>query len=225
MTLPTWLFDTTWIYHITAIDNLPSILNSGLIYSTNGLTLRHRSIANEEIQNRRANKVVALPPGGALHDYVPFYFAPRSPMLCANHHGTIQNAAPQDEIVHLVSTAQKVHAQALPYVFYDRHPVTSVAQPFSDLSSLSEIDWELFFEAPLMGGYSKYWHNVYNDNRPKWLTRKEVRQSEFLVHNTFPWQCVDFVGTMNEERTNQVRQILSDCGSTTRVETVRDWYF
>jgi len=38
-------------------------------------------ISMHSVQGHRAVKAVPVPPGGTLHDYVPFYFAPRSPML------------------------------------------------------------------------------------------------------------------------------------------------
>lgn len=42
-------------------------------------------IAHNTIQDRRAQTYVPCLPGGNPHDYVPFYFAPCSPMLYAAH--------------------------------------------------------------------------------------------------------------------------------------------
>jgi hypothetical protein len=80
------------IYHITNIENLVSIIkNEGLIaYSQikqNGLN--YVNIAHQTIQDRRATTRVSLPPHGVLHDYVPFYFAPRSPMMYTINRGTV----------------------------------------------------------------------------------------------------------------------------------------
>jgi hypothetical protein len=47
------------------------------------------SIAYEGIQQRRSEIEIPIPPYGILHDYIPFYFAPRSPMLYAIHKGMI----------------------------------------------------------------------------------------------------------------------------------------
>jgi hypothetical protein len=41
----------------------------------------YHNIAYQGAQGKRATKLVARPPMGVIHDYVPFYFAPRSPML------------------------------------------------------------------------------------------------------------------------------------------------
>lgn len=225
MTLPDWLFQTTWIYHITAIDNLPGILEAGQIFATNNRPGNHANIANRDIQDRRAAKAVTLPPNGVLHDYVPFYFAPRSPMLCANHNRSFIGAKPQDEIVHLVTTAQHIHRQGLPYVFYDQHAITAIAACYNDIKYLDKIDWELFFEPPLLDCYSKYWQYKDDSNHPKWAKRPEIRQAEFLIHQSLNWQHIELIGTMNEERTNQVRLILEDFGDGTSVETKPNWYF
>ncbi len=225
MSLPDWLFDTTWIYHITAIENLPGILESGCLYATNHGTNNHTSIANRDIQSRRSAKKVALSPGGVIHDYVPFYFAPRSPMLYANHNGSFENARPQEEIVHLRTTAQVIHNNNLPYVFYDQHAATDYATPYNSLNNLDKIDWELFFERPLIGNYAQYWNDRYDENHPKWINRKAVRQAEFLVHKKLDWQNIEFIGTMNKNRTQQVKSILSEFGLETPIETKVNWYF
>lgn len=225
MSLPEWLFETTWIYHITAIENLPGILESGCLYASNHRPNDHASIANRDIQDRRAAKAVDMPPGGVLHDYVPFYFAPRSPMLCANHRGSFEGARPQDEIVHLVTTAQRIHEQELPYVFYDQHAITALATCYNNIDDLDNIDWDLFFERPLRGGYAEYWQDRDDPRNPRWLNRKAVRQAEFLVHETLDWQNIEFIGTMNKERTSEVQAILSEFDLETPVETKRSWYF
>lgn len=71
----------TFIYHITSIENLHSILSNNGLVCINQLHNEGSSFVNiayEQIQSRRSEKQVPLPPYGNLHDYVPFYFAPRS---------------------------------------------------------------------------------------------------------------------------------------------------
>lgn len=216
----------TLIFHITHVENLAALLVSGELQAKNTLGERpHTSIANEDIQARRAAKLVTLQPNGNLHDYVPFYFAPRSPMLYCNHHGTIANAKPQGEIIHLVSSAQSIAAAGLPFVFYDRHAVMDYARPFSRLEDLPEVDWRIFQEPPLLSGYAKYWQDRYDAVRPHWMSRKEVRQAEFLVHRAVPFSCIGGIGVFNQQTEAIVRDTLAlhraDCG--VRVE--KDWYY
>ena len=74
----------TLVYHITHLDNLDGIVTDGALVAKNELTRRGHSsvnIAHDSIQARRAATQVPCCLGGNLLDYVPLYFAPRSPML------------------------------------------------------------------------------------------------------------------------------------------------
>ena len=69
---------TRYVYHMTHLENLESILQNELL-STNEKTrlgIKHKNIANHGIQNRRAAMNVTCGPMGTVHDYVPFYFSP-----------------------------------------------------------------------------------------------------------------------------------------------------
>ncbi|MEH2002384.1 MAG: DarT ssDNA thymidine ADP-ribosyltransferase family protein [Nostoc sp.] len=68
----------TPIYHITHINNLPSILKSGGLMANSRLRqekIKYLDIAYGHIQDRRGMTRVICGGGGSLHDYVPFYFA------------------------------------------------------------------------------------------------------------------------------------------------------
>lgn len=216
----------TAVFHITHVENLAAMLGAGRILAKN---LQNpgtcQSIANEEVQDRRTRVVVPVPPGGPLHDYVPFYFAPRSPMLYCNHKGSIPKAKPQGEIIHLVTTAQNIAAAARPFIFYDRHAVVGYAQAFNRLEDLDQIDWRVFFESPLIGDYAQYWQNRNDDRFPHWVTRKEVRQAEFLVHQWLPLSCIRMIGTYTLAAKARVEDLLKLHGISCAVETRSDWYF
>lgn len=66
-------------HYITPIENLPSILKSGILCHNRVKKVSHKSIAMSEIQERRENK--ELPNGKQLHDYVNLYFHARNPMM------------------------------------------------------------------------------------------------------------------------------------------------
>jgi hypothetical protein len=85
----------------------------------------------------------------------------------------------QEGIVHLVLDARQIEAAGLPYVFATHHAVTVMADFFDSLADLDKIDWDMFFDPPLTGGFSKYFHNP--EDRPKYAKRRESRQAEFLV--------------------------------------------
>lgn len=67
------------MHYITAIVNVPSVLEHGLLSHRRAALLPHKSVAMAEIQDRRAPKQV--PGGRPLHDYVNLYVNARNPML------------------------------------------------------------------------------------------------------------------------------------------------
>lgn len=71
--------ELTELHYITPIANVSSILERGLLSHNLARKLPHKSIAMEEIQNRRKPKVV--PRGLPLHDYVNLYINGRNKMM------------------------------------------------------------------------------------------------------------------------------------------------
>lgn len=75
---------TESLFYMTPIENLPSILTSGLL-PLNALLRKgivQRSIALQSVQELR-DRIFVVDGGRRLnlHDYVPLYFVPRTPML------------------------------------------------------------------------------------------------------------------------------------------------
>src|ERR1700751_12923 len=104
----------TPIYHMTQASKLMSIIATGGLLSVNELHrlgIRYRDSSYQDVQDRRATTVVPCGVGGVLHDYVPFYFNPRSPMLGAIHVGRVPSCGEgQRTMIHLMTSAQKVEA-------------------------------------------------------------------------------------------------------------------
>lgn len=67
------------LYYITPLENLPSIIEKGILSHKRAKRIAHKSVALDVIQDRRKNKVV--PGARPLHDYVNLYFDARNPML------------------------------------------------------------------------------------------------------------------------------------------------
>jgi hypothetical protein len=171
----------TPILHLTVGTNLDRIAAEGEIRCTTDLRaegVAYGSIALPHIQDRRARTIVPCGPGGCLHDYVPFYFAPRSPMLFLIKQGGVAGVdARQARLVYLVSTVEAVRAAALPFVLTDGHGTMALTDFFADPDRLDRIDW------PLMR--AQYWRDTVEDG-----DRKRRRQAEMLVHRRVPWSLV-----------------------------------
>lgn len=71
-------------YHMTHIDNLRSILQSGELRSYNLMRCQgYHNLANEDVQAGRAAITVAATQK-PLHDYVPLYLGFKTPMVAIN---------------------------------------------------------------------------------------------------------------------------------------------
>ena len=173
----------------------------------------YHSIAHENIQRRRHETAVPCGPGGTIHDYVPWYFAPRSPMLYANYMGNVpSNPDGQGPIVYLVSTVEAVAAAARRFVFTDGHAIMFNSNFYDDLRDLGEIDW------PLMS--AKYWQAIDTDpDRPR------RRQAEFLVHRYFPWDLVQEVAVCEFSRLGAVQRSLQAANHQPTLRVRPAWYF
>ena len=215
----------TRIFHITHVDNLGSILSAGSLFPKNAIVAGSmHTIANEDVQKKRSATLLPLPPAGNLHDYVPFYFAQRSPMLYCNHRGSHEDASSQEEIIYLCSTAQEVERDHQ-YLFYDRHAILTHAQCFNKLSDLNKIEWSLLFEPPTLDGFSKFWQNKSDTAHPKWIYRMEVRQAEFLVYNQMDIDSITSIAVINNAMKERVEATLQEYGSELRVCIKPEWYY
>ena len=74
--------DISELQYITHISNLKSILEHGILCHREARKHDHESVADEEVQGKRAKKIV---PGGLpLHQYANLYINARNPMLYRN---------------------------------------------------------------------------------------------------------------------------------------------
>jgi hypothetical protein len=67
------------LHYITPIENVPSILQHGLLSHRRAASVPHSSVAMEVIQERRRDAIV--PGGRRLHDYVNLYVNARNKMM------------------------------------------------------------------------------------------------------------------------------------------------
>ncbi|MGP1834164.1 type II toxin-antitoxin system toxin DNA ADP-ribosyl transferase DarT [Shewanella frigidimarina] len=217
------------LFHITALDNLTMICQQGELTSkTKGASLgiQYHNIAHTGAQSTRAQKSVINPPGGSVHEFVPFYFAPRSPMLSAIHHGRVTGCHyAQTDIIHFELTIETALRQGLKdFVFYDRNATKAYSQAYTDLTLLhSVIDWQTLTEAPTLDGFCKYFMDVHDN--PRYVDRMEKRQAEFLIKKQVPISWITRIGVANEIKAQQVHAILQQNKINLPVVIMKNWYF
>ncbi|NEQ97700.1 MAG: DUF4433 domain-containing protein [Cyanothece sp. SIO2G6] len=207
---------STLIYHITHLRNLRSILEAGELLCNQRIKrsrTQFQDISYGNIQDRRSRIQVPFGSQGRLHEYVPFYFAPRSPMLYTINKGNVAGCPEgQTSIIHLVTTAEAFASARIEFCFTDGHAAMVYSDFFNNLADLNQIDWGIMQE--------KYWRDTDEDG-----DRKRRRQAEFLVYQTVPWNLITSIGVINSTIQQQVQRILQDMNQSTPTQVRPDWYY
>ncbi len=205
----------TAVYHFTHVRNLSSIAQDGLfadVGSRAGRTVVE--VGEPSIKEGRRQRIVPVGQGGVVGEYVPFYFAARSPMMYKIHRGGVPSyPGGCDDLIYLVSSVERLHSAGCSLVFTDRNAATSIAEFTDDENQLDElIDW------PLMN--ARIWRDV-----PAQPDRKERRMAECLAYRHVPWSAFVGVATRTEGCADGAREALATLGDSTPVVVRPGWYF
>lgn len=206
----------TPVYRLMHIDNLPMVLEQGGMHAPIfSMEAGHgyRAIHNMEIQEIRRDRPIRCGPGGTVHDYVAFYFGPRSPMLLQLHTGRVENYDQgQEPLIYAVSTVETIVAAGLGFVFSDGHGIAAFTQWFEAIDDLNKVDWDMV--------YADYWADTVED-----MDRQRRKQAEFLVYQFCPWDVINMIGVLNGNSKKKVEQVLMRHQAAMTVEVRRQWYY
>jgi len=210
--------DPTPIYRFIHVDSLQVLLKRQGLHAPNHTPedgLPYRTIHNVDIQKERRGTNINCGPDGVIHDYVPFYFGYRSPMLLQLHTGRVEGYTEgQVPIIYVESTAQRLVASRIPFVFSDGHGIAAYTSWYDDLSKLDNVDWDMV--------YQRFWKDTVDD-----MDRQRRKQAEFLVHRFCPWELITDIGVINDTMKTKVEEILSKYPPELNrpVATRRGWYY
>ena len=201
------------IFRITHRKNLDWILRHGLHCSSS--IVRDRdfvSIGSGEIIGRRAARLVPIHPGGALSDYIPFYFTPWSPMLYNIVTGHHVEKVEQADIVLLVSSVNRLRDRAIRFVFTERHALVAYSRFFQADDDLSVIDWGLLRRRDF-------------SRDPEDPDKLERYQAELLVHRFLPVDALTEIACYNENVRMEVAEKVERAEAGVTVCVREDWFF
>lgn len=189
----------TRLYRLVHIETLPTLLARGRLHAPNRTPadgLSYKTIHNLRVQANRHGCALPCGPGGTLHDYVPFYFGPHSPMLLNLHTGRVAGySGGQDPLIYLATTVQAVQAAGYQFVFSDGHGLANFTRWFDNLADLGQVDWEVV--------KAKFWADRPEDN-----DRQRRKQAEFLVWEGLDWSLIQGIGVRISTVKEQVEGIL-----------------
>jgi hypothetical protein len=189
------MIDLNKIYlnRMTHIDNIPHILQYGITHVTSAnFNVNYRPIGDGDLISARNSHV--LNNGRTLGEYIPFYFAVRTPMLYVIQKGyNMVSSTPRENIVYCVVPVQKIIDLGLDFAFTDGHAVNGLTTQYSKghISNLNTlVDWNAV--------KAKYWKD---DND---LDLKRRKEAEFLVLGDIATDAIRCFLVFNEEAKNLV---------------------
>ena len=211
----------TYIYHITHVDNLASIIQNERLWSDRRLVDAPGERVVIGLNNIKRRRLEELPvdchPETMVGDYVPFYFCPRSPMLYMIYRRNPELAFRdgQSRVIHLVSTVTRAieTAQERPWAFSDDNAGAFYTQFCNDLNQLPDfVNWDAV-------------------RTTRWSGRgidpaiKSKKMAEFLVYDRFEWTGFGGIGVINDTVATEVQQILENADHKPEVGVMRNWYY
>jgi hypothetical protein len=119
---------------------------------------------------------------------------------------------PNEEIVILVSSLFKISELEIPFVFTDRHAYTQMANYFTDLKELDQVDW------PLLNSRD-FKHD------PDDPGKKERYQAEALVWKCVPLKALIGICSYADAVNSWVEGQLDQRGLIVKATVQANWYF
>ena len=192
----------TYVAHFTHVDNLAGIVTDGLVCDAHSAGHLVTEAGEPRIKRRRKRRTVTVGPGGVVADYVPFYFAPRSPMMSSIHHRSVATfTGDEHDLVYLVTTVERLIDRGHDLVFTDRNAALGTATHFCDTDRLNDlVDWDLM--------EARIWRNTDTD-----FERKERRMAECLVHGRVDFATFEQISVYDEGRASTVETTLRKVGA------------
>lgn len=203
------------IFRLTHVANLPWILEHGLVCQNSPIKDPHfRRIGNSDVISKRQDCIVPIPPGGALADYVPFYFTPLSVMLLnivTGYRGV--ERVPAVELIILATSLLAVEKAGSRFVFTDRHALLRTARFSSALVDLpAMIDWQSLRRRDF-------------SHDPEQPGKKERYQAEALVHGSLPVALLTGLGCSSASQAEHLEALTQRAGLELKVIARPEWFF
>jgi uncharacterized protein YjbI with pentapeptide repeats len=197
------MVETYSAYHFTHVANIATIFKARELRADIGAKPKNNSL-DQTIKAKRRTKKIKIAPYGLLGDYVPFYFAPRSPALLQLATGDHMNKVSQNELVFFRLDFRPVVDglvnESLSLIS-NQHPLKTGAifYPATPESITTRINWKTI--------QCVFWKNT--DEYPN---RKSQREAELLIHQRLRLEQINGTKITLATRTNLLqRKIQKMC--------------
>lgn len=191
-------FEDKFFFHFTHIENIPNIIENGLLCTNlkEDKKINHFNIASKEIQNTRHDmKIPNCSRHSTIHDYVPFYFCPRTPMLLS-----LLNSKniDQSRMIYICVSMKKLENKN--NIFTDESANRSTSPNFyNNPKDLSKLNWGII--------ESKKWGIPSEDYKHK-------RMAEALIYQNVDLNEIDYIVVWNKNIKTLVEEEFKNSGVT-----------
>lgn len=155
-------------YNIMPIENIPSVIQNGILSFDKSQSLPHKSIALTDVQIRREK--VQIPNGKRLHSYANLYFTHHNPMMYKR-----RNEA--DSICILAVNPQVINIDGC--VLSDQNASTDLVKFYTPKDGLENINFSLVF--------AQDWTD---SNLYAYRFKKATKCAEILIPNCVPYDYI-----------------------------------
>jgi hypothetical protein len=190
------------VWHFTHIDNLPRIIAQGGLLASNRVDPT-TNVASSEVKDRRTTAVVrpdtSYPPS-VVSDHVPFYIAPKSPMLYVVHRGHPEYLGGCEPLIFLGCLVGDIFDSGLIWCISDGNAAATFTRFSRDEATLGK-----FVDFPLL--CQRDWYNTSQDS-----DRKRRRAAEMLVRGQVPLGLISVVVARNDTMLARARGLLESVG-------------
>lgn len=180
-----------FVYNIMPIENIPSVLQHGIVCFDQMQHFSHSSIAMNDVQSRRSR--VEIPNGYSLHQYANLYFSYHNPMLYKR-----QGLA--DELCILALPATVLDLEGC--IVADRNAATSLARFYSPMDGLEKLDFSRI--------HAQFWTD---SDQIIQREKKAIKCAEVLVPHSISPDYIAGAYVVSEEAAERLR----NCGFGKRI--------
>jgi hypothetical protein len=206
----------TVVLHMTSMANLPNIVAEQTLYCDRTMQANGQlqvEIGDLGVKEFRRSRKLEIGPKPSPDYYVPFYFAPRSPMLYKIHMGSVPSYKQgQGTIVYLATTMQAVATLRIPWLLTDGNCAVRMSKVYDQAEHLDKVDWAIMRE--------RYWNDTLEDP-----DRMRRRMAEFLVHDQLPFGAIKHVVAMTTQVAELTQAVLESGPHRPSISVNRNWYY
>lgn len=172
-----------FLYNITHIDNIPSIIQNGILSFDDMKYMSHHSIAMNDVQLRRDS--IFIPGGDRLHSYANLYFTFHNPML-------YKRQSMCENLCILAISCDILDIKDC--VVSDRNAAAGLAKFYSAEEGIRNLDFDKIF--------AQFWTH---DDPYEQSNHKAIKCAEILVPHCVPYAYVAAACVVSQDAAQQLK--------------------